>query len=100
MRDGFRWSPDGKSIAYWQLDASGVKDYDLINDTDSLYSFVNPVQYPKAGTTNSAGRIGVVAATGGATTWLAIDGDPRNEYLARMAKEEEGKPWVRQQRQP
>ena len=84
LRDGFRWSPDGKSIAYWQLDASGVKDYDLINDTDSLYSFVNPVQYPKAGTTNSAGRIGVVAATGGATTWLAIDGDPRNQYLARM----------------
>ena len=84
LRDGFRWSPDGKSIAYWQLDASGVKDYDLINDTDSLYSFVNPVQYPKAGTTNSAGRIGVVAATGGATTWLAIEGDPRNQYLARM----------------
>jgi len=84
LRDGFRWSPDGKSIAYWQLDASGVKDFDLIDDTDSLYSFVNPVQYPKAGTTNSAGRIGVVSATGGATTWLAIDGDPRNQYLARM----------------
>ena len=84
LRDGFRWSPDGKSIAYWQLDASGVKDFALIDDTDSLYSFVNPVQYPKAGTTNSAGRIGVVSATGGATTWLAIDGDPRNQYLARM----------------
>jgi len=84
LRDGFRWSPDGKSIAYWQLDASGVKDYDLINDTDSLYSFVTPVQYPKAGTTNSAGRIGVVAASGGTTKWLAIDGDPRTQYLARM----------------
>jgi len=84
LRDGFRWSPDGKSIAYWQLDASGVKDFDLIDDTDSLYSFVNPVQYPKAGTTNSAGRIGVVASTGGPTMWLAIGGDPRNQYLARM----------------
>src|SRR5689334_2690591 len=84
LRDGFRWSPDGKTLAYWQLDASGVKDFALIDNTDSLYSFVNPVQYPKAGTTNSAGRIGVVAATGGATTWLAIDGDPRNQYLARM----------------
>ena len=84
LRDGFRWSPDGASIAYWQLDASGVKDYDLINDTDSLYSFVNPVQYPKAGSTNSAGRIGVVPAAGGETKWLGIDGDPRNQYLARM----------------
>jgi dipeptidyl-peptidase-4 len=84
LRDGFRWSPDGKSIAYWQLDASGVRNYNLIDDTDSLYSIVTPIQYPKAGTTNSAGRIGVVDATGGATRWLAIDGDPRNQYLARM----------------
>ena len=84
LRDGFRWSPDGKSIAYWQLDASGVKDFALIDNTDSLYSFVVPVQYPKAGGTNSAGRIGVVAASGSPTRWLAIDGDARNQYLARM----------------
>ncbi len=55
LRDGFRWSPDGQQIAYWQLDASGVRDYDLIDDTDSLYSFVKPVQYPKAGETKFIG---------------------------------------------
>ncbi len=84
MRDGFRWSPDGRRIAYWQLDATGVRDFLLINNTDSLYSFVTPIQYPKAGTTNSAARIGVVSASGGATTWLKVPGDPRNNYLARM----------------
>ncbi len=84
MRDGFRWSPDGKRIAYWQLDAKGVRDFLLINNTDSLYSFVTPIQYPKAGTTNSAARIGVVSASGGPTTWLKVPGDPRNNYLARM----------------
>ncbi len=84
MRDGFRWSPDGTRIAYWQLDASGVRDFLLIDNTDSLYSFVKPIQYPKAGTTNSAARVGVVNATGGPTTWLRITGDPRNNYLARM----------------
>jgi dipeptidyl-peptidase-4 len=84
MRDGFRWSPDGTRIAYWQLDAKVVRDFLLINNTDSLYSFVTPVQYPKAGTTNSAARIGVVSAAGGATKWMAIPGDPRNNYLARM----------------
>jgi dipeptidyl-peptidase 4 len=84
MRDGFRWSPDGQRIAYWQLDASGVRDFLLINNTDSLYSFTIPVQYPKAGTTNSSARIGVVSVNGGATTWMQVPGDPRNNYLARM----------------
>ena len=84
LRDGFRWSPDGKRIAYWQLDASGERDYLLINDTDSLYSYTIPVQYPKAGTTNAAVRVGVVSATGGPTRWMATPGDPRNNYIARM----------------
>jgi dipeptidyl-peptidase-4 len=84
MRDGFRWSPDGKSIAYWQLDASGVGEFLMINNTDSLYSFTIPVQYPKAGTTNSSARVGVVSSDGGPTTWVALPGDPRNNYAARM----------------
>jgi len=83
-RDGWRWSPDGTKIAYWQLDASGVRDYLLIDDTDSLYSFTKAVQYPKAGTTNSAAKVGVVAATGGATIWFKVPGDPRNNYIARL----------------
>lgn len=84
LRDGWRWSPDGTKIAYWQLDASGVRNYDLVDDIDSLYSFTVPVQYPKAGTTNSASRVGVVSADGGATRWLDVPGDPRNNYIARM----------------
>ena len=26
-RDGFRWSPDGKSIAYWQIDAYKIRNF-------------------------------------------------------------------------
>ncbi len=83
-RDCFRWSPDGTKIAYWQFDVTGVRDFMLIDDTDSLYSFVKPVQYPKTGTTNSAVRAGVVPSTGGATVWLQVPGDPRNNYLPRL----------------
>jgi dipeptidyl-peptidase-4 len=84
LHDGWRWSPDGRWIAYWQLDITGVRDFTLINDTDSLYSFAVPVQYPKAGETNSAARVGVVSAAGGATRWMAVPGGPRDNYIARM----------------
>ncbi len=82
--DGWRWSPDGESVAYWQLNADSVRDFNLINDTDSLYSRVIPVQYPKVGEANSAARIGIVPAAGGPTRWLDIAGDPREHYIPRM----------------
>ena len=84
LRDCFRWSPDGSSIAYWQFDSSGVEMFTLINDTDSLYPTTTRFPYPKVGTTNSAVRIGVVSAKGGPTRWMSVPGDPRNIYLARM----------------
>lgn len=84
LRDGWRWSPDGRSIAYWQMDTEGVPDFHMINDTDSLYPKIVTIQYPVAGETNSAGRVGVVSAAGGITRWLQVPGDPRNNYIARM----------------
>src|ERR1044072_3320013 len=84
LRDGWRWSPDGQRIAYWQLDTEGVPDYYLINNTDSLYPKIITIQYPVAGETNSAARVGVVSAAGGITRWLQVPGDPRNNYIARM----------------
>ncbi len=84
LRDGWRWSPDGKWIAYWQLDAEGIKTFYLINNTDSLYPKLTPLQYPKVGETNSSSRIGVVSAGGGETRWFDLEGDPRNHYIARM----------------
>ena len=84
LRDGFRWSPDGARIAYWNFDMTEVGTFKLINDTDSLYPFIIPIQYPKVGTKNSAVRAGVVNASGGATTWLQLADDPRENYLPRM----------------
>ncbi len=84
LRNGFRWSPDGQAIAYWQLDISGVRDFYLINDTEGLYSQPIPIPYPKAGEQNAAGRIGIVGVSGGETCWLDIPGDPRNHYVAHL----------------
>ena len=83
-RDGFRWSPDGESIAYWQSDTEGTGVFDIINNVDSIYASVMHFPYPKAGTANSAVRVGTIPATGGQTTWIAIPGDSRNNYIPRM----------------
>lgn len=83
IRKAYEWSPDSTRIAYWQFDATAVKDFYLINNTDDLYSRLIPIPYPKTGATNSTVRIGIVAATGGPTNWAKLDGDPANFYIAR-----------------
>ena len=81
LRDGFRWSPDGHSIAYWQLNTEGVPEVALVNNTDGLYPKTQLIKYPKTGEMNSACRVGVVDANGGPTRWLEVPGDPRNHYI-------------------
>lgn len=83
-RDGFRWSPDSKSIAYWQIDASNIKKFYLINNTDSIYSQITPIEYPKVGQDPSSCRVGVVSIENGNTTWMNIPGDPVQHYIVRM----------------
>ncbi len=98
VRDGFRWSPDGRRIAYWQFDTSNVGIFKLLYNLGApkeivtgfpypglgVYPSVLNIPYPIPGTTNSAVRVGVVSAQGGETKWMAVPGDPRNNYIARM----------------
>ncbi len=83
-RDGFRWSPDSRNIAYWQIDATKIRNFLMINNTDSTYAFNVPVEYPKVGERPSPYKIGVVSASGGATKWMSTPGDPGNTYIPRM----------------
>jgi dipeptidyl-peptidase-4 len=84
LRDCWRWSPDGKSIAFWQFDASGIKDFVLLDQTKGIYPELTYIPYPKAGTVNAAVRVGVVSADGGAIKWMNTPGDPRDNYIAMM----------------
>jgi len=84
LRNGFRWSPDSKLIAYWQFDTSEVKEFSLLNNTDSLYPQLTTFKYPKAGQVNSACRVGVVSIRGGKSKWFKVPGDPRNNYIPKM----------------
>ncbi|MEO0017983.1 MAG: hypothetical protein RLZZ522_1266, partial [Verrucomicrobiota bacterium] len=84
LRNGLRWSPDGTRIAYWQFDTTGVRDFKLVNNTDTLYPEITSYAYPKVGEPNSACRIGVVPVGGGETRWFSPNDDPNNHYIPRM----------------
>ena len=98
LRDAFHWSPDGKSIAYWQFDSTGVGIFPLLYNLGEPRQIVTgfpypgngkyptrmDIPYPIAGTQNSAARIGVVSANGGETRWMNVPGNPRDNYIARI----------------
>jgi dipeptidyl-peptidase 4 len=83
-RDGFRWSPDSKQIAFWKIDATKIRDYYMINNTDSVYSKVIPVEYPKVGESPSPAYIHVVSVGSGQIRKMNVDGDPQQHYITRM----------------
>jgi dipeptidyl-peptidase-4 len=99
IRDGFAWSPDSRSIAFWQFNTAGVGNYTLIYDLGAprgeivtgfpypgtgVYPQILQYPYPLAGTQNSAVRVGVASASGGQTVWMQMAGDPHNFYIPRM----------------
>src|SRR5271154_7395027 len=98
VRDAFRWSPDGRRIAYWQFDSSGVGIFKLLYNLGApkeivtgfpypglgVYPTVLNIPIPIPGTTNSAVRAGVVSVDGGETLWMLVPGDPRENYIARL----------------
>ena len=99
VRDGFRWSSDGRSIAYFQFDSSPAREFSMINDLGGgfrepvtqipypkygVYPQVWTFRIPSAGTPNSNVRIGVVDVASAKTKWLDVTGDSEKSYLPRM----------------
>jgi len=80
--DGWRFSPDGKQIAYWQLDQSPVPEIE-IQQFDSLYCNSIKMRYPKAGSPNSIVKIGVINLSDGKNTFMDL-GNESDIYIPRI----------------
>ena len=80
--DGYRWSPDSESIAYWEEDEEQVPEFPLINYS-TLYPQIRKIRYPKVGQLNPELRIGIVRVKGAGKKWIpkAITND---DYLPWM----------------
>ncbi len=69
IADGWRWSPDGKKIAFWRFDQTRVKEFYMIDEMQ-VYNKVTPLKYPKTGEENSIVIIGVIDIETSDVTWM------------------------------
>ncbi|MFA5833130.1 MAG: S9 family peptidase [Bacteroidota bacterium] len=82
ISDGWRWSPDGSKIAYWQLDENRVPEYTM-TEWDSTHLNLVKMRYPKPGDPNSIVKIGVVDVASGKTDWIDL-GVNDDIYIPRI----------------
>ena len=85
------WSPDGTRLAFLQFDTSTVNPAPITGDS-FLYPELELQRYPKAGTSNSKVRLGVVDLGGTDPVWL--DTGDADSYLVRAGWTPAGEVWV------
>ena len=93
LRDGWHWSPDGRFIAFVQLDETDTREF-AMTDLRGDYPEFTRFRYPKAGEVNSEIRVGVVDMTThdlrffDTGTWRA--GGDSLEYIPQLGWTPEG----------
>ena len=83
-RDGFSLSPNDQYLAFWQIDASEIGTFYMINNTDSIYSKPVPLQYPKVGQDPAGAKIGLLDVTKEALHWVPLPGGEKENYIPGM----------------
>ncbi len=80
--DAYRWSPDGKKIAFWRSDQTRVKTFYLLDEMPH-YSVPIPLKYPKVGEQNSIVEIRVVDIASGEIVTVDL-GKNDDIYIPRI----------------
>lgn len=91
-RSHYFWSPDGKDIAFLQMDETQVPTYPIV-DWLSPHATVDMQKYPQAGDANPVVRIGVVSSTGGRTKWISLT-EEKDIYIPRFGWVSDGLLWA------
>ncbi|MCF8224887.1 MAG: S9 family peptidase [Bacteroidales bacterium] len=80
--DGYKWSPDGKRIAFYRFDERNVKEFFMTMFGD-LYPVAYKFKYPKAGEENSKVTIHILDVSTGQTNQVDIP-DEEEYYIPRI----------------
>ena len=72
-RSNYFWSPDGKQIAFLQMNEKEVPTYPIA-DWIPLHATVDQQKYPQPGDPNPNVRLAVVNSDGGKLKWITVSG--------------------------
>jgi dipeptidyl-peptidase-4 len=86
VRSNYFWEPNGKHIAFMQMNEGRVPTYPL-TDLLQTHPTVDDEKYPKAGDPNPSVRVGVVDSSGGKIKWISVTKE-EDIYIPRFG-------WVR-----
>jgi dipeptidyl-peptidase-4 len=100
VRSNYFWSPDGKEIAFLQMNEKEVPTYPIV-DWVPATAELDKEKYPKPGDPNPVVKLGVVSSGGGKVRWISAGGsgdvplgnDP-SVYVPRFGWVHEGLLWA------
>ncbi len=94
VRSNYFWSPNGKEIAFLQMNEKTVPSYPIV-DWTPVDAHLTQEKYPKPGDINPEVRLGVVGSGGGHLRWISV-GDPQDwdVYIPRFGWVRDGLLWV------
>ncbi|MCI0512468.1 S9 family peptidase, partial [candidate division KSB1 bacterium] len=82
IRTGFCWSPDGRYIAYFQVDARAEPEFPIV-DFVPPHNTVEKMRYPKPGDPNAIVKIAAVELATLRTVWFDL-GTETDLYIPRI----------------
>lgn len=87
---GYLWAPDGRKLAFYKKDQSGVTDFPLLDITTRTGS-LELLKYPMNGMTSEKLQVGVYDFENGSTVWLQVTDFTEERYITNLAWSPDGK---------
>jgi len=92
VRSNYFWSPDGKQIAFLQMNEKPVPAYP-ITSYNGTHAKADDQKYPNPGDSNPEVRVGVVEAGSGHVRWINLP-ETTDAYIPRFGWIKPGVLWV------
>jgi dipeptidyl-peptidase-4 len=92
VRSNYFWSPDGKQIAFLQMDEKPVPTYP-ITEYNGVHATAEDQKYPQPGDPNPGVRLGVVDVGSGHVRWIKLP-DTEDAYVPRFGWVKPGVLWA------